>query len=44
MELLIIAMLLVIGAAFAVIATDLGTDTRDMDEPESLHGHHVGIG
>ncbi len=43
MELLIIAILLVVGASFALVATDLGADTRDLDE-NPAHPHHVGIG
>lgn len=43
MELLVIAIMMVIGAAFALAAVDLGADTRDLDE-NPQHPHHVGIG
>ena len=43
MELLIIAIGVIVLAAFALMATELGTDSRDLSDDPTSHPHTAGL-
>ena len=43
MELLIIAIGVIVLAAFALVATELGVDSRELSDDPSGHPHAVGL-